>query len=84
MQSKHLLTLDLMIKNRQMTSPELSKATKVGYPPRKIQILEEKGVRFIHDLVPYITREGRKTMVARYTILTPIKEAKRIYKSLVK
>lgn len=81
---KHLQTLYHIIMNRQLTSVELSRLTNVGYPPRKIQILEENGVRFLHDMVPYTTSEGKKTRVARYTLLSPMVQAKKIYKQLVK
>lgn len=81
--SKVVHTLYHLIMNRQLTSVEISRLTRVGYPPRKVQILEEKGLRFIHDLVPYTTKEGVKTNVARYTLLSSITEAKKIYKKLV-
>lgn len=81
---KHLQTLYHIIMNRQLTSVELAKLTRVGYPPRKVQRLEEMGLMFIHDRVNYTTREGKKTKVARYTLLTSISEAKKIYKQLVK
>lgn len=80
--SKHAATLYHLIINRQMTSVELARKTNVGFPPRKIQLLEEKGVTVLHDLVPYVTSEGRKTRVARYT-LKRVTEAKKIYKKLV-
>lgn len=82
--AKHIKTLYHIIMNRQLTSVEISRLARVGYAPRKIQILEEKGIRFNHDLVPYQPKEGRKTQVARYTLLSPMKEAKKIYKQLIK
>lgn len=81
---KHLQTLYHIIMNRQLTSVELSRLTLVNYPPRKIQILEEKGLEFNHDLVPYTTSEGIKTKVARYKLKTHLATAKKIYKNLVK
>lgn len=81
---KHLQTLYHIIMNRQLTSVELSRLTNVGYPPRKIQILEENGLRFLHDMVPYTTSEGIKTKVARYRLQTHLATAKKIYKQLVK
>jgi len=84
MKSKHAETLLHLIENRQLTSVELSRMTNVGYPPRKIQMLEDNGIKIIHDRVPYTTSEGRKTTVARYTLLSPMKVAKSIYKKLAK
>lgn len=82
--SKHLQTLYHIIMNRQLTSVELSKLTRVGYPPRKIQLIEKLGIKIIHGSAPYTTKEGRKTRVAKYTLLSPMSEAKKLYKQLVK
>lgn len=80
--TKHAATLYHLLINKRMTSVELARKTNVGYSPRKIQMIEERGVKVLHDLVPYVTSEGRKTMVARYT-LTDINQARKIYKKLV-
>lgn len=81
---KHLQTLYHIIMNRQLTSVELSRLTNVGYSPRKVQRLEELGLVFKHELVPYTTSEGIKTKVARYRLKTHLATAKKIYKQLVK
>ncbi len=72
-------TLYQLIKHRQLTSVEISRLVNCGYAPRKIQGVESKGISIIHDMVPYTTTEGNKTMIARYTLATPKDQAIEIY-----
>jgi hypothetical protein len=76
-------TLYWLIRNKKITSVRLAQLTNVGYPPRKIQILKElHGIEVGHTLVDYITSEGRKCKIAMYELLSPKKDAIKVYEKL--
>ena len=77
-------TLYHLIQKKSLTSIDLRKLTKSSYPPARIADCEDFGIQIHHGREPYVNRRGKKTTVAKYTLLTPVKDAKRIYREMVK
>jgi hypothetical protein len=76
-------TLYYLIQKKSLTSIELGKLTKSSYPPARIRNLKEGGVEIHSEPVPYVNRRGKKSKIAKYTLTTPAKEAKEVYKKMV-
>ena len=75
-------TLYYLIKNRSLTSIELRKLTKSSYPPARLKNCKDLGLSIHATYEPYINRRGQKSKIARYTLMTPIKEAVKIYNQI--
>lgn len=75
-------TLFYLIKNRSLTSIELRNLTKSSYPPARIADCNHLGLSIHATYEPYINRNGHKSKIARYTLMTTIREAKRIYNQI--
>lgn len=80
--SDNVCTLFYLIQNRSLTSIELRKLTKSSYPPVRIADCKALGLSIHATYEPYVNRNGHKSRIARYTLLSPIKQAKEIYKKL--
>lgn len=80
--SDNVSTLFHLIKNRSLTSIELRKLTKSSYPRVRIADCKALGLSIRATYEPYINRNGHSSRIARYTLMTPITEAKKIYKKL--
>lgn len=80
--SDNVSTLFWLIKNRSLTSIELRQLTKSSYPPVRIADCKAIGLSIHATYEPYINRKGHKSRVARYTLMTPLKDAKLIYKKI--
>lgn len=77
-------TLYHLIQNRSLTSIELRKLTKSSYPPARIANIKDYGISIHRENEKYVNRRGKKTTIARYTLMTPIRDAKKIYNEIVK
>lgn len=77
-------TLLALILNRSLTSIELRQLTKSSYPAARIKNIKDAGISIIHSTEKYEDRRGRVSHISRYLLATPINQAKKIYKSLVK
>jgi len=73
-------TLRFLIRYKSLTSIQLKELTKSSYPPARIRNLVEMGVNIISKPVPYVNRRGKRSNIAQYTLATPAKEAKKVYK----
>lgn len=71
-----------LIQKRSLTSIELRQLTNSSYPPARLYQLKDYGISFIPSTEPYTTKQGKRTHIARYTLATTIKEAKKIYNQL--
>lgn len=76
-------TLLALIKNRSLTSIELRRITKSSYPPARINDVEKEGISIITTREKYRNRRGEVSSIARYTLATPMNEAKKILKRMV-
>lgn len=77
-------TLYHLIQKKSLTSIELRKLTKSSYPPARIADCEDFGVEILHSREPYVNRRGKKTAIAKYTLVTPVRDAKRIYDQMAR
>ena len=81
--SDNAATLFHLIKNRSLTSIELRKLTKSSYPSARCFELKKKyGISFITTYERYVNRNKRTSRIARFTLATPLKDAKLIYKKI--
>lgn len=80
--SDNTATLFWLIKNRSLTSIELRQLTSSSYPPVRIADCKKLGLSIHATYEPYVNRNGHSSRIARYTLMTPITEAKKIYKKL--
>lgn len=80
--SDNVSTLFHLIKNRSLTSIELRRLTKSSYPPARLKDIKDLGLSIHATYEPYKNRHGHSSRIARYTLMTPINEAKKIYKKL--
>jgi hypothetical protein len=72
-----------LIKNRSLTSIEIRQLTNISYPPARCANLQDYGISLITSRERYVTKKHKKvTSIARYTLATTIKEAKKIYNTL--
>lgn len=78
-------TLYWLIQKRSITSIELRELTNSSYPPARIHELKRYYGVSIHAKVEYYENKekGVKHNVCRYYLLNPLKEAVKIYKSLI-
>ena len=75
-------TLYHLILNRSLTSIELRKLTKSSYPPARLRNIQDLGISIHTTYEPYTNRRGHKSRVARYTLISTIKEARKIYNAI--
>lgn len=80
--SDNVCTLFHLIKNRSLTSVELRRLTKSSYPPARLKNIRDMGLSIHATYEPYINRNGHKSKIARYTLMSTIAEAKKIFKKL--
>lgn len=77
-------TLLALITWKTLTSVQLRKLTKSSYPAARIFDLSKAGLSIFSKPEKYTNRRGKVTNISRYFLQTPTKEAKKIYKQLVK
>ena len=80
--TQNAATLYMLINKRSATSIDLRNFTSSSYPPARIQNLKDMGLSIITSLEKHRTKQGRNIAIARYTLATPMKNAKELYEKM--
>ena len=70
-----------LIKKRSLTTNELRNMTNSSFPPARIKNCRDLGLD-IHAKEKSIDNRGKQSWITRYTLISPMKVAKELFKRL--
>lgn len=69
-----------LIKKRSLTTNDLKEMTHSSYPPARIRNCRDLGLDIHPTREKYVDSRGKQSWITRYTLISPMKVAKELFK----